>query len=348
MPRFNRALAVYQVLPGPEAHELCVWFGMLARGRVGALLAGLGFMLPGFVLMFALSWAYLSVGLKSPAVAAALAGLQAVVVAVVIRAVHRIGQHAVTDRWTWGIAIAAFAAELLGVHFAVTLAAAGAVHVMAKEGRRAWRMAAVALLVAGAVAAWTIVRAVEPADSAEQVAAASVPSSLELGGYGLRSGLLTFGGAYTVIPFLRHDAVVAGGWMTNEQFLDGIALGGVLPAPLIIFSTFVGYLGGGPWGAVAMTVGIFLPAFAFTLLGHGFFERITANERLRSLLDGVVAGVVGLVAATSVSLFRAGVSDVASLCLFAGALVVLYAWNSRAAVPVVVLAGGLIGMLVSR
>src|SRR5215207_724317 len=105
--RFNRTLALYQVLPGPEAHELCVYFGMLARGRIGGLLAGLGFMLPGFVLMFALSWAYLTFGI-TPLAAALFLGFQAAVVALVVRAVHRIGEHALHDRWLQGIAAVAF------------------------------------------------------------------------------------------------------------------------------------------------------------------------------------------------------------------------------------------------
>src|SRR5215210_783647 len=105
--RFNRILAVYQVLPGPEAHELCVYFGMLSRGRIGAVLAGLGFMLPGFVLMFALSWAYVRFGLKADGVAAVFAAVQVAVAALIVRAVFRIGGHVVTNRWLWGIAIIA-------------------------------------------------------------------------------------------------------------------------------------------------------------------------------------------------------------------------------------------------
>src|ERR687894_2001329 len=100
--RFNRVLAVYQVLPGPEAHELCVYFGMLARGRVGAVLAGLGFMLPGFVLMFVLSWFYVRYGIQSPIFAAMFFGFRPAVAALIVRAGHRIGQHALTDRWLWG------------------------------------------------------------------------------------------------------------------------------------------------------------------------------------------------------------------------------------------------------
>src|SRR6185436_13112780 len=104
---------------------------------------------------------------------------------------------------------------------------------------------------------------------------------------GLKGGLLTFGGAYTVIPFIQQDAVVHYGWMSNEQFLDGIALSGILPAPLIIFSTFVGYFGDGWLGAVLITVAIFLPAFAFTLIGHGTVEKIIQNTALHNFLDGV-------------------------------------------------------------
>lgn len=100
--RFNRVLAVYQALPGPEAHEMCVYFGMLSRGRLGGFLGGLGFMLPGFLLMFALSWFYLKYGLNSPLFAAFFFGCQAAVGALILRAVHRIGGHALVDRSLWG------------------------------------------------------------------------------------------------------------------------------------------------------------------------------------------------------------------------------------------------------
>jgi chromate transporter len=123
--RFNRAYAVYQMLPGPEAHELCVYFGTLARGRIGGLVAGLGFMLPGLVLMLLFSWVYVRFGLESPAFAAVFAGVQAAVLALIVRAVHRIGSHALEDRWLWVIAILALGATLAGVHFGVVLLLAG-------------------------------------------------------------------------------------------------------------------------------------------------------------------------------------------------------------------------------
>lgn len=165
---------------------------------------------------------------------------------------------------------------------------------------------------------------------------------------GLKAGLLTFGGAYTAIPFVRRDAVEREGWLSDRQFLDGLALGGVLPAPLIIFGTFVGYVAGGLAGALAMTAGIFLPAFAISLVGHETLERIVQNRALHDVLDGITAGVVGLIAATTVHLFRAGVDGFREVVLFAMALAVLYLWRSRAAVAVVVLGSAAVGLLLWR
>ena len=347
--RFNRVLAVYQILPGPEAHELCVYFGMLSRGRWGGILAGLGFMLPGFVLMFVLSWAYVHYGLKTDGVLAVFAAVQVAVAALIVRAVFRIGGHVVTDRWLWAIAIVAAGAQLAGVHFALILAMGGIIYLMARHG-----LGTAALGVIGLAAAGTVGFAMRNGGlagldalshagvSSAAVAQAAVPLLL-LFWSGLKAGLLTFGGAYTVIPFLQRDAVTQGAWMSNVQFLDGLALSGLLPAPLIIFSTFVGYLGGGPWGAVAMTVGIFLPAFAFTLLGHDALERLVHQPRIRLFLEGVTAGVVGLIAGTTLALLRVSLTGLEALILFAIVLGVLFASKARLLIPAVIAGAALWG-----
>src|SRR5688572_10146901 len=151
---FNRVLALYQMLPGPEAHELCVYFGMLSRGRVGGILAGLGFMLPGFVLMFLLSWLYLRHGLQTTGTFAVAFGLaQAAVAALIVRAIHRIGGHVLADRWLWAIAALAAVAQLASVHFGITLSAAGAIYVLAHHGRNAFATA-LALLCAAGIGWW--------------------------------------------------------------------------------------------------------------------------------------------------------------------------------------------------
>lgn len=347
--QFNRVLAVYQILPGPEAHELCVYFGMLSRGRWGGILAGLGFMLPGFVLMFALSWAYVRFGLKTDGLMAVFAAVQVAVAALIVRAVFRIGGHVVTDHWLWVIAILAAGAQLAGVHFALILAVGGLIYLMARH-----RLGAGALAVIGLAAAAIVMFALRNGGlagldalsfsgaSSAAISHAAVPL-LVLFWSGLKAGLLTFGGAYTVIPFLQRDAVTQGAWMSNVQFLDGLALSGLLPAPLIIFSTFVGYLGGGPWGAVMMTVGIFLPAFAFTLLGHDALERLVHRPRIRLFLEGVTAGVVGLIAGTTLALLRVSLTGLDAMVLFVIVLGILFASKARMLIPAVIAGAALWG-----
>ncbi|HEX9954588.1 MAG TPA: chromate efflux transporter [Allosphingosinicella sp.] len=333
---FNKLLAVMQVLPGPEAHELCVHLGIRAKGRIGGLLAGLGFMLPGFVLMMALAWAYTRLRIDGTLLGALFLGVQAAVIAVIVRAVHRIGEHVLLDRWLWGVAIASAAASLMGVSFWIVLPAAGAVYALISARR--WWLAVLAVALAAAVAWGAASGGAAPA----QVAASAAPTTLALFWAGLKGGLLTFGGAYTAIPFVRNDTV-GRGWMSDAQFLDGVALSGVLPAPLVIFATFVGFVSGGPAGALAITAGMFLPAFAFSMILYERLEALAEHKRLQRFLAGVAAGVVGVIAVTVIELGQAAVERtpqlIVSLLIFAAALAIAYRWKSKLATPAV-LAGG--------
>jgi chromate transporter len=348
---FKRLLAIYQVLPGPEAHELCVHFGMLSRGRLGGVLAGLGFMLPGFVLMFLLSWLYLSLNLAETAFQAVFLGIQPAVIALIVRACHRIGGHCLINAPLWVIGGLAAAGELLGVSFYITLPLAGLAYVVA--ARRRWLGAGLVGLIF-AVAVWQlspVLAGREPLLPQRETAALAETSQAErttapaLFGSGLRAGLLTFGGAYTAIPFLREDAVERGAWMSERDFLDGVALSGILPAPLIIFSTFVGYFGGGPLGALAMTIGVFLPAFLFSILFYRHLEAVIHNPLLHTFLEGVTAGVVGLIAITTVSLGVTAIPGFKAVVIFALALVVIYRWKNKLTIPSIVAGSGLLGWL---
>ena len=350
--RFNRLLAVYQVLPGPEAHELAVHLGLIRGGRPGALLAGLGFMLPGFFLMLVLSSLYLGIDLTLPTVAATLLGAQIAVVALVTRAVPRIGRHILVSPAAWLIAAATALATAAGVSFLVTLPAAAAANVLAARFERAAlpALGVIAALAAVAVLA-TGAPGLGPATAATPAPAAPgnlAPDAAALFGSGLKAGLLTFGGAYTAIPFVRHDAV-GNGWLTDGQFLDGLALGGVLPAPLIIFATFVGFVAGGLPGAMAITLGIFLPAFSFALLLGDRLEALVEWPPFHGALEGVAAGVVGIITLTAIQLGAAVAGRVPSIAiaalLFAACLWILVAWKSRWATPFVVAAGALAGWL---
>ena len=175
--RFNKLLAVMQVLPGPEAHELCVHLGIRAKGRLGGMLAGLGFMLPGFLLMFALSWLYFQIEFVGTSLGAAFLGIQAAVIALIVRAVHRIGEHILLDRWLWAIAIVCALAAMARVDFWITLPASGLVYALLVLKHRALALlvtlGAVALAAAARLGALQAV-ASSPYQRARQTAAAIV------------------------------------------------------------------------------------------------------------------------------------------------------------------------------
>lgn len=346
--RFNRALAVYQALPGPEAHELCVYLGYVRGGRLGGLAAGLGFMLPGFVLVLGFAAAYDHLGLRSSLAVGLFAGFAPAVAALVLRAVRRIGAHALHDRWLWAVALLAAAAQLLGVHFAMPLIGGALAYWIVSRG---WGRVALALLILAAACLLWWSRLEPPADRVVAGPARSElrePGLSEVGAAGLRAGLLTFGGAYTALAFVEQDAVVHGRWLTRGQFLDGLAISSSIPAPLIIFATFVGYLGGALPAALVITVAIFAPAFAFTLLGHRHLERLVDDARAHALLDGVTAAVVGLMAVIAATLTIQAIDSWWAGALLLGALVVLARWTSRLSIVAVMLGCGLLGMLATQ
>jgi chromate transporter len=269
--------------------------------------------------------------------------MQPAVAALIIRAVHRIGTHALhNNKWLWSLAIFAAFAQFLDVNFLITLLICGFIFALITRGQTRFGFL---LLV---VSVFSIFYFNFNQFSTPQ----TIPNtqiletnSLTLFISGLRAGLLTFGGAYTAIPFIQHDAVEVGQWMTNAQFLDGLALSGLLPAPLIIFSTFVGYLGGGAIGAILMTIGVFAPAFSFTMIGHEYLEKLTENKSIHAFLDGITAGVIGLISVTAIYIFIETITNLPAFIIFSLALIVLFISKSKWIVAWVVLVAGLVGLL---
>jgi chromate transporter len=329
---FKKTLAVYQVLPGPEAHELCVYFGRLRGGKLGGFLAGLGFMLPGFLLMLGLSALYVEAGLAGE-LDELFYGLSAAVGAVVARAVVRLSGSFITDVPLAVIALAGFALTLfVSASFVLVLLGAGIAYELWTNASR-WRGETASFAPFPLVAAALVLGSI------------AVSLTAEIFLEGLKAGLLTFGGAFTVIPFLQESAVNGRHWLTDSQFVDGLAIGGVLPAPLIIFSTFVGYLAGGLGGGLAMTVGIFLPAFVLPIFFHRTLVAAAENSRIRPFLLGIAAGVIGLIAAVTVTILDTSVVDVPTAILAVGAFLALNRWHSKLTVVYVVLGCGAIGAL---
>ncbi len=327
---FQRLLAVYQVLPGPEAHELCVYFGRLRGGKLGGLMAGLGFMLPGFLLMLGLSALYVEADIAEN-LDAVFYGLSAAVGALVARALVRLGTSFIKDVPLAVIAIAGFALTLFADASFVLVLLGGGIAYELWRGARGWLGGTPSIAIGLPALPW--------------IAAGAITIGLagEILLEGLKAGLLTFGGAYTVVPFLHDSAVESHHWLTESQFVDGLAIGGILPAPLIIFATFVGYLAGGLPGALLITLGIFIPAFCFPIFLHRQLVAISENERLHQFLLGIAAGVIGLIAAVTVEILDTSVVDVYTALLALGAFLALNRWHGKLTVLWVVLSCGAIG-----
>jgi chromate transporter len=336
--RFLHALNYCMVLPGPEAQQLATYIGWLLHRTWGGIAAGALFVLPSLVILIALSWVYAALG-DRPLVAALFYGIKPAVTAIVVQAAVRIGSRTLTNRWLWTIAGTAFVAIFaLQVPFpAIVL---GAAIVGAIGGRIAPERfrAGAGHRSAGASAASALIdddMPVPPHARVSHVRLATVllagialwavPMVLlaawggmqgiyaQMGGFFTKAALLTFGGAYAVLPYVYQGAVATYGWLTPTQMIDGLALGETTPGPLIMVVAFVGFIGGWQSSELAAAFGpdqrfiaaalaaclvtwfTFLPSFVFILVGGPLVEATHNEVRLTAPLTAITAAVVGVV-----------------------------------------------------
>ena len=386
--RFLHALNYCMLLPGPEAQQLATYIGWLMHRTWGGIVAGALFVLPSLFILIALSWIYLRFG-DVPSVAAVLHGIKPAVTAIVLFAAYRIGSRALKYRPLWLISVAAFVAIFaFDVPFpAIILTAAiiGAVwgglapaHFGGGGHGAAGQSLGPALIDDGAVLPHTRFR---PARVAAFAVAGVAIWSLSLGTLALALGwqgtltqmgwfftkaaLLTFGGAYAVLPYVYQGAVEHHAWLTASQMIDGLALGETTPGPLIMVVAFVGFVGAwthavlgsdalvaaGVAGAVVATFFTFLPSFVFILVGAPLVESTHGDIRFTAPLTGITAAVVGVI--VNLAAFFAyhvfwpngfdGPFDVFAALLGVAALVAL--WRFKAGIIPVIAACGAAGLL---
>jgi chromate transporter len=164
---------------------------------------------------------------------------------------------------------------------------------------------------------------------------------------GLIAGCVTFGGAYTTLPFIYAQAVTKGGWLTDKEFLDALAITNVMPTPLVSFVTMVGWFGNGPIGSILMTIGIFLPAFSFTIIGHKFFEEFVHNPVIEPFLDGVSSAVIGLLLFTAFQ-FLLVVKSGIDACVFLLSMAAIFTYKDKYTQPVTIAMAAIAGQVLYR
>jgi chromate transporter len=332
--RFLHALNYCMVLPGPEAQQLATYIGWLMHRTLGGIVAGTLFVLPSLLILVALSWIYVRFG-ELPAVAGVLYGVKPAVTAIVLHAAYRIGSRTLHNGLLWAIAATAFVAiGFLGVSFPfIVIGAAVAgwlggrfapASFAARSGHDSGRGGAGAALIdddtptpeharlrTGRVARVAIAGvALWIATAAAIVLATGWQSTLaDMAWFFTKAALLTFGGAYAVLPYVFQGAVEHYGWLSAAQMIDGLALGETTPGPLIMVVAFVGFIGGwesallGPgqqWlaGAIAAAVVTwftFLPSFVFIFAGGPIVETTHRQPQVTAPLTAITAAVVGVI-----------------------------------------------------
>ena len=386
--RYLHALQYCMLLPGPEAQQLATYMGWLMHGTRGGVAAGALFVLPSLLLLIVLSWAYTAWG-QHPWGQALLWGLKPAVTALVWQAAHRMAQRTLKGRWLWVLATLSFAGTLWGLPFPLIIAGAAVIgfFMTHAQGEGPGLMATTRPLTAPcANASWLDDHSAPPAHtrhSAQRLwRAVAIGLGLwalslgliaalmgtghtltQMGGFFTQAALLTFGGAYAVLPFVTQAAVAQYGWLTAAQMMDGLALGETTPGPLIMVVAFVGFLGGhsqnllgdpllgGVVAACVVTWFTFLPSFVFILAGGPLVESTRHMPSLQGPLQGITAAVIGVI------LHLAGVfarqtwlpggwhmlpdlSAIALTCVALGALV----WKGQSVLRVLA-ACGLLGLL---
>lgn len=296
--RFLDLVGATNLIPGPNSTELAIHLGRERAGWPGLLVGGSCFIVPAFLIVAAIAWAYATWG-TLPAAAGLLAGVKPVVLAVIAQALWGLGRAAAKTLPLALLGAAAATANALGVHELVVLGVAAALSGLAAiapgGGRGASALALPALPLALAAPA------------------AATPTSLFL--VFAKIGSVIFGSGYVLLAFLRADLVERLGWLTEAQLLDAVAVGQVTPGPVFTTATFVGWILSGPWGALAATAGIFLPAFLFVAISAPWIERLRASRATAAILDGVNVASLGLMAVVAVRLAAGALTGPATVAL---------------------------------
>ena len=332
--RFLHALNYCMVLPGPEAQQLATYIGWLMHGKLGGIVAGGLFVLPSIFIMIGLSWIYLAFG-TLPLVAGLLYGIKPAVCAIVLFAAWRIGTKTLTNPWLWLIALASFGAiffldtpfplivliaaiiGMVGGRVAPSVFSGGSKHADATSSHDSAIIdnatpppAHARFSLAGAGKVTLIGLAMWLVAVALLVHFDGIKGTLtQMAWFFTKAALLTFGGAYAVLPYVYQGAVDKFTWLTPQQMIDGLALGETTPGPLIMVLAFVGFVGAwtkqvlgpealfaaGALAAVIVTFFTFLPSFLFILVGGPFIETTRGQLKFTAPLTAITAAVVGVI-----------------------------------------------------
>jgi chromate transporter len=333
---FLDLLGATNLIPGPNSTEMAIHIGYRRLGWRGLLIGGLCFIMPAALIVCAFAWAYGKFG-SLPAVSGLLYSVKPVIIAVVAQAIWGLLKPAVKTPFLAFLGIGALSLSMLRVDTLLVLFGAGTLVSLVRwcsaprpgEPRPPISSLLLMFLIAGTIVALPMVMAHSPGSSPQlQASGHGVPFSMpRLFLFFLKVGSVLYGGGYVLLAFLRDGLVTHWHWLTSAQLLDATAVGQVTPGPLFTTATFIGYLLGGPLGAVVATVGIFLPSFVFVALSGPLVPRLRKSPLMGAFLDGVNVAALALMAAVTWELGRAALIDWTTVALALVSAVTLFRYK---------------------
>lgn len=336
--RFLEGLALVNMLPGPGATQLGIYIGYVRAGWWGGAIAGICFILPALAIMLGLTSMYAAYG-TLPAAKDVFYGLGPVVVGIFAVAIYRLGRNAVGDVWQGCFAVgAALLAAFSPFGIIATLLLAGALGVARYGNRRAGIVAAIAVLALAGLTRWA-------GGTLDPAALATVGKDqaglMDMALFFFGVGAFTFGGGLSTLAFMQDQVVNQLHWLTDREFLDGLALGQLTPGPILMVAAFVGYKLAGVVGALVAAFAIFLPSFLLMLSILPWMARIKEWRWMKAALKGIGPAVIGLLLVALGQMIPAAVTDIFTGVLMLAAVTGLLIWRVSPLPPL--LAGAALG-----
>lgn len=325
-------LGITNLIPGPNSTELAIHIGYERAGWRGLLVAGSCFILPAMLIVWALAAIYARYQ-TVPQVEWLLYGIKPVIIAIVIQAVWNLGKKAAKDVPTIIAGIAGIAAYLAGLNEILVLILLGIAVMLVKNWQaRGHTSGAFLLPISGILA-----------QVGSTTAAVTSVSWISVFVFFLKIGCVLYGSGYVLLAFLQRDLVERNQWLTSQQLLDAVAIGQFTPGPVFTTATFIGYLLAGNAGAIAATIGIFLPAFVLVWVLNPWVPKLRQSSWASGFLDGVNAASLGLMAGVTYTLGRAALVDWLTIIVAIVSAIAVFKFKINSAW--LVLVGGAIGFV---
>ncbi len=334
---FLDLLAAANLIPGPNASETCYHVGYAHAGYPGLIVAGVGFITPSFITALAVVWIYMTYG-NLPQVEGVFYMLNPLVLAIVLETTWRIGKASLAGWKQLLIFALAIGAKLMGINEALILIGGGLVGVLLHHVMVKWENG---MPPAQMLLAFLPLPAVT--EAAGKLLEQAKATFGEIFIYFFRTGSILFGSSLVLFALIEEDVISRFGWLTSQQLTDAISMGQITPGPVLAATTFIGYMTSGFWGAVAATVGVFLPSFIIVAATAPLVKKMRENHLTSSFLKGINPAVVAMILFVSYNLAQNALVDVVTISAMIGGLAVLL--FTEAQPYVLVIAGFVLGIL---